>query len=244
VENSAPIVLLFDKAAADVSRLLSGVIEADDDLFHYEGQPATGPNFRLLHHGLEYLLLVSAAQVEIAHFDRIFCDSDVSSAKTALTINLGSNLDGGQFVAPIVLNFLTLAAKLAVAVDAKAVGWVPARLLSDTAYFSTTVDAYAKGGAFPVLSTVKLEFVDNGLRTGGLSWFTGQELQITGEGISQSDLMRRAVRLVHDMATNGPVLVSQDLPDLDDGRMVRLNPSADGKQVAAAITSRLEHLQV
>jgi hypothetical protein len=244
VENLAPIVLLFDKTAPDVSRLLASLIEVDDDIFHYEGAESAGSNFRLLHHGIEYLLAIGLNSVEASHFDKIFCDSNISSAKTALTLNLGGNLAGGQFVAPIVQNLLMFAAKLASTIEAMAVAWMPSKLLSDVAYFSSTVEAYAKGGAFPALSTVKMEFIDEKLRTSGLAWFARQELELTGEGMSQADLMRRAVRIVYDVATNGPVLISQDVPDLEEGRIVRLNLSSDGKQVSAEITSSLEHLQV
>jgi hypothetical protein len=240
VENSTPIALLFDAKSDEVMRKMSALIVSDDEVFYYEGVASAGPNFRLLYCGIEFRVSVHANAIRTDDFVRIFCRSDVATANATLTIALGDNLLGGQFVAPIILNLLMLAEKVATGLGANAVAWTPAQLLSDTAYFATTVGDYAKGGAFPVLSTVKLLFSAGTLQTIGLKWFAGQELELKGEGLSQAEMVRRAVRIVHDIATNGSVLASQDIPDLDQGQFVRLNPSPEGDQVFAEIISEIE----
>jgi hypothetical protein len=240
VENSAPIALLFDAKPNELAHRLRALIDSNDQIFYYEGATSTGPNFRVLYCGMEFRVSVRANAIRTDDFARIFCLSDVATANATLTIALGDNLLGGQFVAPIILNLLMFAEKVATGLGAKAVAWTPAQLLSDTAYFATMIGDYAKGGAFPVLSTVKLLFSDGTLQTMGLKWFAGQELELKGEGLSQAEMVRRAVRIVHDIATNGSVLVSQDIPDLDQGQFVRLNPSPEGDQVFAEIISEME----
>ena len=119
---------------------------------------------------------------------------------------------------------------------------MPSQLLSDTSYFATTVEAYAKGGAFPVLSTVKLQFSGESVHTAGLHWFAGQELELTAYELPQAEIVRRAVRIIHDIATNGAVMVPHDISDLDQGRVVRLVPSPEGDRVLAQIISEMDHL--
>jgi hypothetical protein len=240
VTNLAPIALLFDATSDEVMRRMSALIDSDDQIFYYEDVASVGPNFRLLYCGMEFCVSVDANAIHMDDFVRIFCGNDVAAANATLTIALGDNLLGGQFVAPIALNLLVFAEKVATNLGANAVAWTPSGLLSDTAYFATTVGDYAKGGAFPVLSTVKLLFSEGTLQTIGLKWFAGQELELKGEGLTQADMVRRAVRIVHDIATNGSILVSQDIPDLDRRQFVRLNPSPEGDQVFAEIISEIE----
>jgi hypothetical protein len=240
VENAAPIVLMFDKSVSEVSLLLSELVETDDEMFHYEGAASVGSAFRLLSRGIEYSVSADSSAVDITHFDRIFCACDLSNVGAMLKINFGSNVAGGRLMAPIALNLLMFAAKLATAIGAVAVAWLPSRLLSDVGYFASAVEAYADGGAFPVLSTIKLEFADDSLRTTGLSWFSEQELELRGAGLPRPELMRRAVRIVHDIAANGPVMVSQNVPDLDEERVVQLSLSSNGRLVCAEVTSSLD----
>jgi hypothetical protein len=244
VENSAPIILLFDAKSDEVMRKFNALIATDDEILNYEGVASAGPNWRLLYRGAEFRVSFDANAMNTDGFTKIFCDSDVAVTKSRLTISLGNNLLGGQFVAPIALNLLIFAKNVAMRLGANAVAWTPSQLLSDASYFATTVEEYANGGAFPVLSTVRLQVSDGTLQTMGLNWFAGQELELKGEGLSQAELVRRAVRIVHDIATNGSLLVSQDIPDLDQGQLVRLNPSLEGDQVYAEIISEMDRCSV
>jgi hypothetical protein len=62
------------------------------------------------------------------------------------------------------------------------------------------------------------------LHSAGLSWFSGQEIALQGGGLRGLELARRAVRLIHDIAVNGPVVAHQYVADLDDDFNIELSP--------------------
>ena len=81
-----------------------------------------------------------------------------------------------------------------------------------------------------MLVTVDFEYKDEErtLLSSGLAWFSGQEIELNGGGLKGQDLVRRAVRLVHDIATNGAVNAHRLVPDLDSNRLIELTPMAEG----------------
>ena len=242
VDNSSTVLLPFADDAVGLAGRLAELVQSDESIFNYESNLVPQNGFRILCDGIEYVISVVVPPDNILEYRRIFCDAVLENAGSALAISLGENVAGGQRIAPIALGLMTFSGRLAGALDALAVAWTPSRLLSGKEYFIDTVGTYASGGAFPVLPTIDLLFSDVGVETSGLDWFSGQELCLTGEVVPRSDLTRRAVRIIHDIATNGALLSSQHVPDIDDDKHIYLNLSPDGQRVLAKITSKMEQL--
>jgi len=145
----------------------------------------------------------------------------------------GAHLAGGERVAPIAQAFLAFGAKLAGDLSADAVVWNPARLVSEPGFFVETVNDYVGGGAFPVLATVDFEYHENEyrLQSQGLAWFSGQEIALAGAGAQGQELARRAVRLIHDIAVNGPIIMHQYVADLDTDLQIELAPTGEANSI-------------
>jgi hypothetical protein len=99
-------------------------------------------------------------------------------------------------------------------------------------------------GVFPVLPIVDFEFddVDNMLRSNGLDLFCGQEFELRSDQLERPDLVRRAIRLAHDLAINGAVEDEQDVPDIEPESVIHLAPNADGTVLQCRIKSNAEQI--
>lgn len=196
-----------------------------------------------LHQGcLAFRINWSEDAPALSGFRTVFTGPYVPSQCSVLSIDIGDHLKGGQRSPPIAQALLALGAKLAGGLSSKSVKWNPGKLISDTEFFIECVDAYADGGAFPVLVTVDFDFSqdDDQLQSTGLAWFSGQEIILSGNDLRGQDLVRRAVRLVHDIATNGPVFQCQMVPDLDQENRIELVPQTDDSALLCRITSGTE----
>jgi hypothetical protein len=214
--SNRPLLLLLDydveTAVAQVSKCV-----ADDPLIHiYDDSPANGPSWRVIYKTLTFGLEVVNAPIEVAAYDRVFCLDGPSSANSMLSIGLDANLSGGEKTAPIAAALLEIGAYLCQYLTPAMIAWVPGKIVTDPAYFSEAVTDYVNGGAFPALAVVRFVFSpdDAAVRTEGLVWFSGQELELIGNGLTKADLARRAVRLIHDIAVNGPISGAEIVPDV------------------------------
>jgi hypothetical protein len=244
MDNPATVFLpLIDKVADGAIRLVE-FVQNEDSVFSYEDDAVPQNGCRILSDGIEYVIFVAEVPDEILRYRKIFCDVNLTIAKSVVAVSFGENVAGGQRVAPIAQGLMRLAGRLAMALDALAIGWVPSKLMSGKEYFGDAVDTYEKGGAFPVLPTIDLGFAEGVVETSGLEWFSGQELCLTGSGLTQSDLVRRAVRIVHDIATNGAVFSSQQVADIDADKHISLDLSPGGQRVFANIRSNMEQVSI
>jgi hypothetical protein len=237
----APLILIFDKPAAELAMELAAFVRRDADVSNYDELASPEDHSRLLFKGVELRVLQCDLPTDLASYRHIFLNSDLSTATTGLCIDFGRNVSGGARIAPIAQILMQLSALLGDALGAIAVAWTPARLLSEPTYFANAVKSYVNEGAFPVLGTVDLRLANDTLKTSGLYWFSGQEIEMEGDGLSATELVRRAVRIVHDIAVNGPVLVSQTVPDLALGQFSQFSPSEDGSTVSVRFHFDLEH---
>jgi hypothetical protein len=246
MELNHPILLLLALSTERAIERLASVVAADDLVHSYHESIDTGSDRRLLYKGVDFSVRVVAGQGDIGSFKHIFCNSDLNKTLSAVAIGLDGNVSGGERIAPVASCLLEFGAYLAGHMAAHAVAWAPASIVSDIGYFSTAVTDYVGGGVFPSLSVVDFVFSDDSrcLETQGLSWFSGQELELHGEGLTQAEIMRRAVRIVHDIATNGPVETAQTIPDLDPQHLLSLNPDADRSLVIGTIQSNLDVVHV
>ncbi len=165
---------------------------------------------------------------DIGGFKQIFCNVDEKSIGSVISIDLGSHLEGGEKVPAVVKTMLTAAAAIGGTTGAVAAIWSPARTISGFEYFARVVAEYSQGGAFPVLALVNFKKDDDGaIRSNGLDWLSGQELCVSPTGFSETEIMRRVVRVAHDIAVNGPVTSDIDLVGIEDDESIELRPEGD-----------------
>lgn len=208
-----------------------------------EASPGQSVSSARIHQGsVGFDIIWSEETPALAGYRSVFFDPMVSGKLSHLSINLTENLAGGERVAPVATALLAFGASIASRLSAYAVMWTPGKIVSDPAFFAQSVESYAKGEVFPVLVTVDFDYNDDerALRSSGLMWFSGQEIEVSGCGLQGQDLVRRAVRLVHDIATNGAVVVQQQVPDLDPDKRIALIPNPDGDILHCEIYSKVE----
>ena len=107
----------------------------------------------------------------------------------------------------------------------KRVAWHPARALCEADYFRHSVTRWIDGGAFPGLGlTALVPCEDGGLVTEGLSLFTGQELRMRPELVSDNaEASKIALRLLNWLVENGRITESFDFAG-PSGETLRLEP--------------------
>jgi hypothetical protein len=232
--------LLFEKSAEEVRAHIAAAVVGDTGISLYDDHSSSEEIRRLLFNGVEIHVEACDPPHDLAAYRRIFSDADLSKIGSAIGLKFGPSVSGGEKVAPIAQTFLNLTARLTSVLRPIGVSWTPARLLSDPSYFCDAVRSYVEDGPFPILSTINFLISDDMLRSNGLTWFSSQELELAGHGKSSAELIRRAVRIVHDVAVNGPVLTRQVVPDVEDGWHAVLAPSQDGATVSVKIQSKLE----
>ena len=228
----------------DITVALRRLFADDARFFNFRPVNGAAGPFEVTVDGIRYRVAITADVPELGAFHRIFCHTDTSKIQAAVSIELNDHVAGGQFVPPIAAGYLSLIDQMATALQAGVVLWSPANLLIDAAYFGESVRSYLDGGPFPVLATVAFDSSDsNGtLKTRGLHWFAGQEfdLETQDKSLSVGQLVRRAVRLVHDIATRGPVLLDQQVADLDSDGIIQLTPNDSGTRLVAIIRPKMD----
>jgi hypothetical protein len=240
--SNQPLLLLLehdaDRAVQQVSKFI-----AHDDLVHiYDDSSATGPVWRVIYKALTFRLEVTQIPNDVAGYDRVFCSVEPASSMSMLAFDLDANLARGQKTAPIAAALLEIGAYFSARLGPSVIAWRPAKIASDPVYFREAVSDYVNGGAFPALAVIGFDFScdDRVLRTTGLDWFSGQELELTGNGLSKADLARRAVRLIHDIAVNGPMGGGDLVPDIASDGHITLSLSEDGAVVVGEICSDMD----
>ena len=110
--------------------------------------------------------------------------------------------------------------------------WLPSRALTGPGFFCSTVSSWIEGGPFPALGLTAFRALGNGeLESVGLEFFTGQEVRVSAElAADPASATRLAMRLVHQLATHGP-LVSPELVTGPDGASLQLEPLDDERIV-------------
>jgi hypothetical protein len=244
VANSAPLILFFDQDEAAITDRFRTLCSDPKSIFRTELSSAVIGEFSILNDGVSFTLRIVPPLTETIPCRRIFTTYETSSAKCVLELNFDAHVAGGERVPSVALVLFSAGAAIAQALDAKAVLWSPAKLLSEMEYFAEAVTSYVNGGAFPVLSTIDFAFdQDRGtFLSSGLSWFSGQELKLecTDGPLDRIELMKRAVRLAHDIAVNGPILGQQVIADLNPHSKITLSPDPTSTLVFAKIASNVD----
>jgi hypothetical protein len=105
--------------------------------------------------------------------------------------------------------------------------WSPAGLWSDAWTFRAAVSEMLASGMPPVLHLVCFDPIvpDGPLRSRGLAFFSGQELEIRNDGGLQTrELIRRLARLAIDVMVNGAIHAPRNFPGLVSGEHVGVEP--------------------
>lgn len=220
-----PLWLLLQENQQDVcARLLAG-LHAVDLISGLDTELIGSGNFDLRYSGIGFECHMADFRPEWHNCKAVFCNPDWANVASGLAINFGDHVGAGQISPAVVAHLLELAARLGEMLDASAVLWNPAKILSGFAYFAESVGEYRAGGAFPVLALIDFIAMASGrLETAGLSWFSGQELAVRSDGLSPHELMRRAVRIAHDVAVNGPIEMDMTIDGLTEFERITLTP--------------------
>lgn len=240
--SSAPLVILFDQPLAETKQKLQLLVDGNADLMIEMSSDRSSLGAKLQQGSVGFDIIWSEEQPVLTGFRSVFFGTPTPGKSTLLSINLNEDLAGGERVAPIAKALLVFGARIARQLSAKAVMWTPAKIISDAAFFAENVENYAKGEIFPVLVTVDFDYEDEErtLCSSGLAWFSGQEIQLSGGGLHGQDLVRRAVRLVHDIGTNGAMVTHQLAPDLDADNLIELIPTTEGNVLLCKIHSKTD----
>lgn len=235
--SQSPLVLLFDQSVAEMKQRLQLLADDSSDLQIEMSSDQSFSSARLQQGSVGFDIVWTQERPVLSGYRSVFLGILVPRKLTLLSISLTEDLAGGERVTPIAKALLVFGARIARQLSARAVMWTPAKIISDPVFFAENVENYAKGEIFPVLVTVDFDYEDNErkLRSAGLAWFSGQEIELSGGGLHGQDLVRRAVRLVHDIGTNGAVVAYQLVPDIDAEKVIELAPTPESNVLRCQI---------
>lgn len=183
----------------------------------------------LLANGLTFDLTGLAPQVgsempELAHSYGLPAGFEAREHQ-AILVRPGPHLAAGGAMFPVVRTLAMIAANLTDLAGVKAVAWHPARAISDADYFRRSVLRWIEGGVFPGLGLAALVPTDDGgLQSEGLSLFTGQEMRMRPEVVTdRAEASKIALRLLNWLVENGRITESFDFTG-PSGETLRLEP--------------------
>ena len=196
-----------------------------------------GISLELLSNGLTFDLAglapgVSGIEPAIMHrfglsdaFDPAGCE--------AVSLDAGPHLAGGEALVPVIRSHLELAVELCELPGLRAVAWGPAQSLNSPAHFDSSVRRWLEGGVFPGLGLTALaDDGHGGMRSEGLSFFIGQELQVSpGIALDKAGSAQLALRLIHELVEAGGLDEAQEIIG-PDGGILSLEPIDGGNIVS------------
>ncbi|GAA0483833.1 hypothetical protein GCM10009096_27930 [Parasphingorhabdus litoris] len=183
--------------------------------------------------GMSFTLTQHLAQDAFRHFsaqklDHIFCHAPECPAP-AIGISLSDHMAGAKHDTTVNRNFLKLARLIGQTLDATSIVWQPARLHVGFDYFVEATSQYSEGGPFPVLVQIAISEDSKGrFQTFGLSYFSGQEVRLNAPAdYPQNQVIKRLVRIAHDIATNGKIDTPTEAEGFASGETLSFTPNAD-----------------
>lgn len=186
---------------------------------------AQGMTFDLQH-------LEPGASAHVPQFEHYFdCQGNIlDSGIEAAMLVPGPHLSGGERTLPVVRVMAGVVASLSTKLPSLlAVGWPPAGAIISPGFFRTTVEAWNSGGPFPALGLTSFKQSESGnLESVGLSYFTGQELQLDADFVAdRAQATQLAIRLVNQLVQHGTLHDAEAIM-APDGTQLRLEPISDG----------------
>jgi hypothetical protein len=214
---------------------LTGALQAAPTRFAVSHAPDPAEGWlELIADGLTFDLTglapaAAAPMPELLHPFGFAAGADVVPGE-AITLIPGEHLRGGEHLLPVVRVMTGIAARLGELAPVKAIAWHPARSVMAPDVFIRLIAAWLAGGAFPALGLTALTpDTDFGLRSEGLTFFTGQELRIEpGTGTTAAADAKIAVRLIHYLVENEAIRAPFDFLG-PDGESLCAAPSDNGR---------------
>lgn len=235
-----PLTLLLNGSATLADAGLRSMLDSEADISLSQAGSVHGSTFEVVYRGATFRLTITPVTPDMKGFKKIFCNLDASVMGSAIELELSDHVAGGERVPAVMQALLGAARKLGTSLGAVGTIWHPANVVSGFDYFSEVVADYLNGGAFPVLALVNFKGGDNGtIETAGLSYVSGQELSITGD-MEKNEIMRRVVRVAHDIAVNGPIPVGTKLSGIEIDEVLEFGPSRDLGRIRLDITSNMD----
>ncbi|ANY20591.1 hypothetical protein A6F68_02089 [Tsuneonella dongtanensis] len=145
----------------------------------------------------------------------------------------GPHISAGAHSMPVVRTMSAIVSALVGSLPGvQAVAWPPASAIVGAEFFTSSVETWIAGGAFPSLGlTAFADDLEGGIISEGLSWFTGQELRLANDiAKDRAGSVRLGVRLVNQLVLQGKVTTNEFIVAPDGGRLA-LEPTRDGKVV-------------
>ncbi|MGB5725337.1 MAG: hypothetical protein WBM39_13085 [Parasphingorhabdus sp.] len=172
-------------------------------------------------------------------FEQLFCGAP-SSNDSAIGVGPRDMLISARHLPEVNHRLLLLGKWIGESLAASAAAWVPSGRLASFSYFEETVAEYLAGGPFPSLFQTSFAEIEKGLFvTRGLNYFTGQEVRLTApSGYSVSDVAKRLVRIITDIATRGKIESPAQAQGIVDGETLNFLPSDDLAHLDITITNR------
>ena len=241
----SPLILLFEQNQKALASDFADAVSKIDSIDVVNGDVAAAGETALIFNGVSFVARLSSVQEQWPgkgpEFRPIFCNPDWSKLDGMVMLDIGTHVSGGERCAPIVATLLTLAELVGRHLNTDAVIWSPSRVISGFAYFADAVSQYQNGGPFPVLPLINFSISeDGGIASDGLAWLAGQEFIIEPSGLSDVEMMRRAVRISHDMASNGAIREKIEVSGLEEGEYLKFDPSDDTKILNVSIRSKMD----
>ncbi|MGL5839408.1 MAG: hypothetical protein ACRCY3_12990 [Sphingorhabdus sp.] len=228
--QTSPVCLYFrEPAETVVERFHENIATSDTVLFDSDSETIMGNCRTLLFEGLTFVASVSPISGVALGLRPIFMAASVDSFRSMIMLEFSHHLADGIRVSALAKGYLKFSAHLAELLHADAIVSSNGRVISDKEYFVEAVRNYTENGPFPALALIGFDQSEPVLcvKTRGLSIFTGQEILFDGGGLSETAIMQRMVRLVHDLCVNGPVLTDQTVADLEAGQNLSLIPDPE-----------------
>ena len=243
MEIAPTLLLLFEVSQEEVRSRFDELLSKSTDIDLGQAERSGDSGSVLVFRGLTFQCEWNPKGTLVSERRKVFSTLCDEAVRSVLAVSPHAHIAGGLAVPEIAKVFLQFGAICALTLGAVAVVWRSTALQSSADYFAEVVESYVAGGVFPVLPIVDFAFEESGLvRSKGLMEFCGQEFELRSDLSDQHELIRRAIRLAHDLATNGAVESSQDVPDLDVSYLMRLAPSDDGKLLHCRIISKTEQI--
>jgi hypothetical protein len=239
--DAPPLFLLFEKDRDELASELRTYVTDSHEITGSSIDITTASFGNLRFNGLGFQYSQGDIDLAWSGFKSVFANPDWSKLKSFIAVALGDQVGSGRISPSIVKQMLTLSVALGEELDCNAVLWHPSQIVTGFSYFSEAVEQYTSGGPFPVLAFVDFAFANDGsLVTTGLSWLSGQELKLEKSTLPAMEMMRRAVRISHDIACNGAIDVAMEIDGLDHGERMNLVPSANGQKLHVSIYSKMD----
>ncbi len=233
--------LLFELTEKELAEQYLTLVKMHDEVA-IATQPAySSEKLSILYEGLVFSTFTGKFDIEPRDYKKILNNLDLSKTYSVLSIDLGDNLKGGETIPPIIKGLLAVARRIGDGLDAVAICWHPAKIVSDFSYFSDAVAGYEKNGPFPVLPLIDFITSDEDtIISKGLAFLSTQELHFYCEGIAAAESMQNVLKISNEIASNGPIVGSKQFRRFDHDEPINLQISPTGEQVFARVISKFE----